>query len=61
MKQINWFFLFLAIAAASCMIGVGIAIGEDSMAGALASIAGLVVVMGYGFKTKKKLRENGEM
>jgi hypothetical protein len=61
MKQINWFFLFLAIAAAACMIGIGIAVGEDSILGALVSIAALIGVMGYGFKTKKKMRENGQI
>ncbi|MBT2756162.1 YlaF family protein [Mesobacillus foraminis] len=61
MKQIKWVLLFFAIAAATCMIGIGIAIGERSFIGAAASIAALVFIMGFGFKTKKKLRERGEI
>lgn len=61
MKQIKWPLLFFAFAAASCMIGIGIAIGERSLIGIIGSIAALVVVMGTGFKKKKKMRENGEL
>jgi len=60
MKQIKWIFLFLAIAAATCMLGIGIAIGERSFAGAFASIIALFIVMGIGFKAKKSMRENGK-
>ena len=61
MKQIKWPLLFFAFAAASCMIGIGIAIGERSLIGIIGSIAALVFVMGTGFKKKKKMRENGEL
>jgi hypothetical protein len=61
LKQIKWPLLFFAFAAASCMIGIGIAIGERSLIGIIGSIAALVVVMGTGFKKKKKMRENGEL
>jgi len=61
LKEIKWPMLFFAFAAASCMIGIGIAIGERSAIGAIASIVALVVVMGFGFKTKKKMRESGEL
>jgi hypothetical protein len=43
------------------MIGIGIAIGERSVIGVIACIAALVFVMGFGFKTKKKMREAGEL
>lgn len=61
MKQIKWPLLFFAFAAASCMIGIGIAIGERSIAGTLACIIALVFVMGFGFKKKKQMREAGEI
>ncbi|MBT2641113.1 YlaF family protein [Bacillus sp. ISL-41] len=61
MKQIKWPLLFFAFAAASCMIGIGIAIGERSIAGTLACIITLVFVMGFGFKKKKQMREAGEL
>lgn len=61
MKRLNWTMLFFSFAATACMIGIGIAIGERSAIGAAACIIGLVFVMGFGFKTKKKLRERGEI
>lgn len=61
MKQIKWPMLFFAFAAATCMIGIGIAIGERSLIGAIACVLALIVVMGLGFKTKKKMRESGEL
>ncbi|MGA9226094.1 MAG: YlaF family protein [Mesobacillus sp.] len=61
MKQIKWPLLFFAFAATSCMIGIGIAIGERSVMGVIACIIALVIVMGFGFKKKKKMREAGEL
>ncbi|CAM3756577.1 YlaF family protein [Mesobacillus thioparans] len=61
MKQIKWPLLFFAFAAASCMIGIGIAIGERSIAGAIFCVIALVFVMGFGFKKKKQMREAGEL
>ncbi|UII57261.1 YlaF family protein [Cytobacillus spongiae] len=61
MKQIKWPLLFFAIAAATCIMGIGIAIGERSIIGVLVSMVALVFVMGFGFKTKKKMRESGEL
>jgi FtsH-binding integral membrane protein len=59
LKSIKWPLLFFAVAAAACIMGVGISIAEKSVPGAVACIAALVLVMGFGFKTKKKMRENG--
>lgn len=61
LNKIKWPLLFFAFAAASCMIGIGIAIAERSTLGAIGCIVALVIVMGYGFKTKKKMRERGEL
>lgn len=61
MTQIKWPLLFLAFAAAACMMGVGVAIGEQSTIGAVISLIVLVFIMGFGFKLKKKYRENGEL
>jgi hypothetical protein len=61
LKQIKWPLLFFAFGAASCMIGIGIAIGERSVMGVIACIIALVLVMGFGFKKKKKMREAGEL
>ncbi|WP_071459306.1 YlaF family protein [Bacillus massilinigeriensis] len=61
MKNIQWIFLGFAILSAVCMMGIGISIAEDSLTGVILSIIGLIAVMGYGFKTKKKRRESGKL
>ncbi len=59
MKPGKWIFLVLAILAAICMIGIGIAVGERSIVGILFAIIGLNGVMATGFILKKKMREKG--
>lgn len=59
MKEIKWPLLALAILATLCIMGIGIAVAEESIIGIFAAIIGLIVAMGFGFKTKKKMRENG--
>ncbi len=59
MKQIKWIFLVYSILSATSIIGIGIAIAEQSIIGTLSSIAAWVLIMGLGFKTKRKMRENG--
>jgi arginine exporter protein ArgO len=61
MNQVKWPFLFIAILAAATIMGIGIAIAERSLLGILACIVGLVFVMGFGFKTKKKMRDAGKL
>jgi arginine exporter protein ArgO len=61
MKQIKWPMLFIAILAAATIMGIGIAIAERSLIGILLCIIGLLFVMGFGFKTKKKMREAGKL
>ncbi|HEY9576285.1 MAG TPA: YlaF family protein [Pseudobacillus sp.] len=61
MKEIKWIFVFFAVAAASCMIGMGIAIGEKSILGLILCIVALVAVMGFGFSTKAKMRRAGKL
>jgi hypothetical protein len=43
------------------MMGTGIAISYRSIWGVLATLAALVIVMGFGFTTKKKMREQGKL
>lgn len=59
MKSIKWVFVLYAILALFSMFAIGISVGLRSIPGVLVSILALILVMGYGFKTKKKLRENG--
>jgi arginine exporter protein ArgO len=61
MKKVKWPLLVYAILAAACIMGIGIAIGEKSIIGALCCIVAIIVIMGMGFKTKRKMRENGEI
>lgn len=61
MTGIKWNFLFLAVLAAFSIVGMGISLGEKSLLGMLVCFVVLVSVMGYGFKTKKKLRESGKL
>jgi Family of unknown function (DUF5325) len=61
MKQIKWIFVAYAILAAFSIMGIGVAIGEESILGVIGSIIALVLVMGFGFKTKAKYRANGDL
>jgi len=60
-KEIKWIFVLFAIAAAACMIGMGVAIGEESIIGLIACIVALIAVMGLGFSTKAKMRRAGKL
>lgn len=61
MKQVKWTFLVYAVLATVCIMGIGIAIAEKSLIGAIVCVIGIIAVMGLGFKTKKRMRENGEL
>lgn len=61
MKKIKWIFVVYAILAAMSIMGIGVAIGEKSIIGVIGSIIAVVLVMGFGFKTKAKLRSSGEL
>lgn len=59
LKDIKWVFVFYSLAALVAMAGIGVAIGERSVIGIFLMLAVLGLVMGMGFKTKKKMREAG--
>lgn len=61
MKQFKWVFLFYAVLATASISGIGVAIAEKSIFGAIGCIIACILIMGLGFKTKKKMRENHEM
>lgn len=61
MKQIKWIFVVYSVLAAVSIMGIGIAISEKSLIGALGAIALVVIIMGMGFKTKRKMRESGDL
>ncbi|WP_026574740.1 YlaF family protein [Bacillus sp. UNC438CL73TsuS30] len=61
MKQIKWTLLLYAILAAALIAGIGVAIAEQSIIGTLGCIIAVILVMGLGFKAKKRMRENGQL
>ncbi|GER68430.1 hypothetical protein BpJC7_21280 [Weizmannia acidilactici] len=61
MQEIKWVFVFFALAAFLSMCGIGIAIGAQSVIGILGCTAALLLIMGFGFKTKKRWREEGKL
>jgi cell division protein FtsW (lipid II flippase) len=61
MKQIKWVFLIYAILSAAVIMGIGIAIAEQSIIGVLSCLVALVIIMGLGFSRKAKMRRKGEL
>jgi len=59
LKNIKWVFVLYSISAILSMCGIGVAVGFRSLPGAIVAIIALILIMGYGFKTKKKMREQG--
>lgn len=59
MKDIKWIFVLYSISAILAMCAIGVAVAFRSIPGAFIAILALILIMGYGFKTKKKLREQG--
>ncbi|MEH7255782.1 YlaF family protein [Neobacillus niacini] len=60
MKRIKWIFVVYAVLATISIMGIGVAIGEESILGVIVSIVAVILVMGFGFKTKAKLRVTGK-
>jgi len=58
-KDIKWIFVLYSIGAILSMCAIGVSVGLRSIPGAFIAIIALILVMGYGFKTKKKMREQG--
>jgi hypothetical protein len=61
MKSFQLIFFFFAVLAASCMMGIGIFIAERNVLGIIFSMIALLITMGAGFITKKRMREKGEI
>lgn len=61
MKDIKWIFVLYSIGAVLAMCSIGVFVGRSSILGIIISIVALILVMGYGFKTKKSMREAGTL
>ncbi len=59
MGNIKWIFVLYSLGAMVSMGLIGIAIALRNVPLAFLFLALLFVVMGFGFKTKKKMREKG--
>ena len=61
MKNIKWIFVFYSIAAVASMCAIGVAVAMRSIPLALLAILAVILIMGNGFKTKKRMREQGTL
>ncbi|CAM3089072.1 YlaF family protein [Filibacter tadaridae] len=61
MKNIKWIFVFYSLAAVASMCLIGFAVGMHSIPFGVIAVVALVLIMGNGFKTKKKMRELGTL
>ena len=59
MRDIKWIFVLFSLCAMLSMAFIGIAVAFRSILLIILGIILLFVVMGYGFKTKKKMRDQG--
>ncbi|AST92199.1 DUF5325 family protein [Sutcliffiella cohnii] len=57
MKNVQWIFVMYAVLAATALALIGITVAERSTIGIIGSILLLIIVMGFGFRQKKKVRE----
>ncbi|BCB03202.1 YlaF family protein [Bacillus sp. KH172YL63] len=61
MENIKWIFVFFSIMAAVSLMGIAVSISLQSLLLAGASTVCLLIVMGFGFKTKKRYRQEGKL
>ncbi len=61
MGNIKWIFVLFSLLAAVSLMGIAISISLQSILLAAVSLIFLFIVMGFGFKTKKKYREEGRL
>lgn len=59
LKNIKWIFVLYSIGAIASMCAIGVAVGMSSIPVAVIAILALILIMGNGFKTKKRYREQG--
>ncbi|WP_153731932.1 YlaF family protein [Sporosarcina obsidiansis] len=61
MKDIKWIFVLYSLAAVLSMSAIGVGIGMRSIFVVVFAIVALILIMGNGFKTKKRMREAGTL
>lgn len=53
--------MLYSILAVTSMVGIGVSLSFDNIFITLGFILTLIIVMGIGFKTKKKMRDLGKI
>lgn len=61
MKNFKWVFVLYSLGALITMMLIGVAVGMRSFPLMILFLILLVVIMGFGFKTKKRFREDGKL
>ncbi|MFC4409350.1 YlaF family protein [Chungangia koreensis] len=61
MKNLKWVFVLYSLGALITMMLIGVAVGMRSIPLMVLFLILLGVIMGFGFKTKKKFREDGKL
>ncbi|MFC4320328.1 DUF5325 family protein [Litchfieldia salsa] len=61
MKSINVTMLIFSFITVFLMMVIGIAVAERSILGIIISIIAVIIVTGFGFVTKKKMREKSTL
>jgi Family of unknown function (DUF5325) len=61
MGNIKWIFVLYSVLAAVSLMGIAISISLASPLLSAGSIIALTIIMGFGFTTKKRYREEGRL
>ncbi|MGR3763708.1 YlaF family protein [Rossellomorea sp. NS-SX7] len=61
MGNIKWIFVLYSLLAAVSLMGIAISISLASPLLAAGSLVALTIIMGFGFTTKKRYREEGRL
>lgn len=61
MKKINVLFLGLAIVTVISLMSIGVAIAERSILGIVFAMTATILIMGFGFMLKKRMREANKL
>ncbi|WP_175988725.1 YlaF family protein [Bacillus sp. Marseille-Q1617] len=61
MGNIKWIFVLFSFLAAVSLMGIAISISLASPLLAAGSTVVLIIIMGFGFTTKKRYREEGKL
>lgn len=61
MKDIKWIFVLYSLAAVLSMCAIGVGVGMRSILVPVLGAVALMLIMGNGFKLKRRMREEGTL